>query len=415
MTLATSGLTRGACILTVCLIGITQHEVQGQFRGAGGQKRGVGSAVRPEVRISFKSRGALKGHAVPVRELTFSADGKLLATLDTNREPEIRVWELASQKMLSTRRGRAGAAGVVFSSDGTGVASGSSESAGVVPKLSHTVQFWDARRGGKLRSLRSHAGPVTCLAITRDGKRLASGGVGREKPGSGNVGVFRLFRNGGEVRVWELGKASELRHLIVDSAPVASLAFNPSGSLLAAASIGGTMTVWETGKWKQLKSWKCDYDAGVAGIAFSADGRQMVTAGAMRVRGIPSARIEIWDVAALRGNRTGGKASLLNQVPVLGRQQPGMVKSIGVRNGFRSVESAVFHPTDPRVLVTVCNHKTVTVWDVQSGKQLASLTGQCIAFSRDGRNAAMGQANGNVQLFDVRIERPARTPGPRKL
>lgn len=89
-----------------------------------------------------------------------------------------------------------------------------------------SLLFWDPLTGKMLRKLAGHSGPVWGLALSPDGRRLAS--------------VAGSERDGGEVIVWDLteGPYPQAREAfrIKDGGAQAAVAFHPNGLLFAVAT-----------------------------------------------------------------------------------------------------------------------------------------------------------------------------------
>jgi len=99
-----------------------------------------------------------------VHDLAFSPDGSILATGGT--VPTVRLWDVSSGEVVRTLRLQDGLFCVVFSPDGTILASaGGSERA---------VVLWDVESGEKLRSL-PHGDQLMAVAFSPDGTLLAAG------------------------------------------------------------------------------------------------------------------------------------------------------------------------------------------------------------------------------------------------
>jgi WD40 repeat protein len=112
----------------------------------------------------------LRGHDRPVCTLSFSPNGRLLASGDYGGT--VKLWDLAATTRRVPRTvsaARDEAAALVFSPD----------SATLAVAVDRVVQLWDAATGRLLARLEGPAGKVQCLAYAPDGRRVASGGYDR--------------------------------------------------------------------------------------------------------------------------------------------------------------------------------------------------------------------------------------------
>ncbi|HEY7662503.1 MAG TPA: c-type cytochrome [Xanthobacteraceae bacterium] len=164
--------------------------------------------------------------------------------------------------------------------------------------------------------LRGHGGPVRALAISSDGTQAVSGSfdtaiirwslarnaaeqVLRFHDGAVNAVVF--LRDGGiassgedaRIALWRAGEPQPATVLTGHQAPVVALALSPDGTMLASASWDHTARVWPLGavSGKAGTGFPTIESSGgasrvieghsqnVNGVAFSADGRSLVTAG----------------------------------------------------------------------------------------------------------------------------------------
>jgi WD40 repeat protein len=159
--------------------------------------------------------------------VAFSPDGKWLAagtaTVQGQRG-EIVLWELATGKELRTLKAQAkGAPRIVFSPDGKRLAAAYGGDEGA-------LKLWDPASGKELLALGGKES-TTCLAISPNGKWIASGGFDET------------------VKVWDAATGREILSVkAVGEANdrfVYSVAFSPDGKRLAVGDRDGVVRVWK--------------------------------------------------------------------------------------------------------------------------------------------------------------------------
>lgn len=90
-----------------------------------------------------------------------------------------------------------------------------------------TIRVWEAATGDCVRTLRGHLSDVMCLAVSTDGKLIASGGAWD-----------------GTMRVWD-GSSGELLAVFEVGSYIRSLAFSPDNKLLIAGCSSGRISIWD--------------------------------------------------------------------------------------------------------------------------------------------------------------------------
>jgi RNA polymerase sigma factor (sigma-70 family) len=239
--------------------------------------------------------------------LAFTRDGQRLACGEYQGgwvTKNIRVWEVATGKLLLKIEGHEGGAlSVAFSPDGLELASAGAD---------ETIRLWDAMTGQERRHLSGHKGVVHSVEFSPDGKLLASGGddqtirlwdasSGREirqirGHGSGveSIGFSRdgkSILSGSRdqtVRLWETETGRETTVLRGHQDDVLRAVFAPDGKRAASSSKDKTIRIWDLAKSKELSAFVTKYPA--VSLSYAPDGKILASS--------EYGKIILWDVAS---------------------------------------------------------------------------------------------------------------------
>jgi WD40 repeat protein/serine/threonine protein kinase len=223
---------------------------------------------------------------------------------------------------------------------------------------------------GKGRAPLRHDAAVLSVALSPDSERIASAD------------------QHGFLKIWDL-PSGQLLHSIhaYPGGQARSVAFSPDGQRLASACWDGTVTVWEAQSGRSLHSWKAH--AGAHRVAFSPDGRCLVSAGRDERR---NGEARIWEATTYKE----------------------ILAIAGLKK--RGVRGLALSPDGQRLAISFVDDPEVKVWDAQSGRELLTFRGHtrgvnCVAFSLDGRWIASGsgafsqQGNGEGKIWDSKSGR----------
>lgn len=199
-----------------------------------------------------------RAHTARVNALVFSPDGTLLAS--GSWDGTVKLWELSSGRLLWTGRHTRQVNRVVFSLSGTLLASGGDDA---------TIRLWEVSSGMELQTL-AQPEPISVLAWSPAASLLASGD---------RVGTIRL---------WALARVSAVcvQEQPGHAAWIEGLSFAPDGRTLASASYDRTVKLWT------LVPWQAHNTLSIQGwmrrVVWSPDGRILATCSFDRI-------IRLWD------------------------------------------------------------------------------------------------------------------------
>jgi WD40 repeat protein len=295
------------------------------------------------------SQLALIDHKGQVNAVTFSPDGGLLAT--ASDDGTVKLWDAGSWALLRTLTGAASrVAAVAFHPDGQWVAAGSDDGA---------TRVWHVSSDTPVRALSSRVllptRAVRGVAFSPDGKWLA-------------VASRDML-----VRVWEVDSARLDLTLSGHQQMVTAVAFDPSNpSRLVTASDDRTARVWDLTPRPESRTLP-GYEE-VACVALNAHATRVAGGGR-------NGRVCVWDAA--QGTR-------------LSAPQHDNAEVIGV----------VAYSPDGKRLLTADDGGTAVIWDVASGKALATLAGPprlifWAAYRPDGKVVVTASMDGTVHFWDA--------------
>jgi WD40 repeat protein len=360
----------------------------GDDTGGSDAKKVAGSsgAAVADAQAPLAPARLLTGHTDGVHAVAFSPDGKRVVTASHDRTA--RLWDAATAAELWRLEGHGGAVlGGAFSADGRRVATCGDDS---------LVMVWDADSGELIAILEGHQFIVFAVAFAPDGSVLSAG-------------------QDGSVRRWDVEGEKQIWAVNGDSLFPMCLDVSPDGRTFATGGRSAFVTVWDLATGRPLWREKAPRDDEDEGELFARQ-QQDAAAGARPSAASTPARPDPGAINTVVFSPDGSR--------LFSQRNQGAVHEWDAATGrlVRHLE-----PFSPAMAVDVspdgkwlfiAAQDGPHVWESQ-GSPMPRVTALTldgytnthdVAFSPDGRTAAMGYGGGWVDRMAWRAAGPTPVP-----
>ena len=366
----------------------------------------------------------LEGHTGYVSSVSFSADGKTLASASGY---EIKLWNVETGNEIRTLTNSGGS--VSFSVDGKTLASASG----------YKIKLWNVETGNEIRTLTNsgqYTQPFNSVSFSADGKTLATGSdeiklwnmeTGEEiRTLSGHTDIVNsvsfsadgktLATGSGDktLKLWNVETGEEIRTLSGHTDSVDSVSFSADGKTLASGSYDETIKLWDVETGEEIRT-LTGHTSFVSSVSFSVDGKILATGSGDRT-------IKLWDVET--GNKIRTFSGHTHSVESVSFSFDGKTLASGsydktiklwnmetgtkirTLSGHTSFVSSVSFSPDGKTLASGSYDKTIKLWNVETGEEIHTLSGHTdsvnsVSFSTDGKTLASGSVDSTIKLWNV--------------
>lgn len=279
----------------------------------------------------------LSQYALPVNAMTFSPDGRQLATAAIN---------------MTSGRNKSG-----------------------------EIRLWDVDSGREQRCCSDFSGLVSSLAFSPDGKTLASGGTVVTPETRGRI------KESGEANLWHLDAAKPSVLHKADKA-ILSVVFSPQGDKLAVSCEDGSVALYNPATGEQERVLRAESGISLSSnVAFSADGNKIASVGVKLSSGpkpLFQSHLQVWDAVS-------GKPLATLHPPEIPKETPQIKCVAFLPDGDRVVAGCgrnicFWNLKSGRIEATLSGHPN---------------TIEGLALSRDGSLLASEDNYGSIKLWQV--------------
>ena len=348
--------------------------------------------------VETGKQSVILGHGDVVTSAAFSPDGQRIVTAsDDNTVP---IWDAQMGERIVTLSGRT----AVYSPDGRSIVTSDGD----------TARIWNADNGKLAMVLRGHRSRVTGAVFSPDGRsvltasddktaRLWSAGtetntqmaVLAAHTGSAGRAVFSpdgrralTASDDNSVRLWDAEAGRQIATFTRAGSGMA--AFSPDGRLVAIPD-NNTVVVRDANTGEREDRIFQGHSAAVQSVAFSADGRRIVTASDDRTA-------RVWDL------QTGG------QIAALTEHTAPVRSAVFSPDGLRVVSTQTPQRSGNVTIVT-SNDSVALLWDALSGRVILRFEGDMVqlydaTFSPDGKRIVTASGDNTARIWDAETGKP---------
>jgi len=348
---------------------VTQRRKAGSARGTKGARPPLASAAT--LARTFSTIGVTvaiyRGHTMPVNALSWSPDGKAIASCADRSGVSIwNAFQPSIERTLSSGIRARYVSDLAWSPTGQELAVANSGNAVWCWRMSSQPGFWETLAvslGFRGHSYTRHAKPVTALSWSPDGQMIASAEKAR-------VFDYNTGREASAIHVWNTRTNKCWLIYKKHTHGVEGVAWAPDGSRIASCSVDRCVRIWDADDGNDLWFWR-PKNITTHTLAWSPDARYLAC-------GTEQGRVHVWDTLKERQAYTC--------------------------HGHKGPVYGVAWSPDGQRIASAGYDGLVHVWNAQDGQELFIYQNHdssifAVAWSPDGQHIASAGEDGQVHVW----------------
>ncbi|BAZ16845.1 WD-40 repeat-containing protein [Calothrix sp. NIES-4071] len=301
-----------------------------------------------------KEINRLEGHTDVLWGVTYSPDGKLIASGGTDRM--IKIWRPDGTLLQTLNGHELAVTSIAFSPDGKTLASASLDKKVLLWRMKETGEF----ESSPYKSLIRHSEGIYSVNFSPDGRLIATGSADN---------TIKIWRSSGELVKIIRGHTGEINWVT----------FSPDGQLIASASQDKTVKIWRRDG-SLVTTLPLNDFQGVTSVVFSPDNRYLAA-----------------------GNRSGA-VQLFRQTSIGAVKTSNFQLIKTLSNHTATVWNLNFSPNS-KYLASAGDDNAINIWNLD-GNLIETFKGHndavsSIAFSPDGKTLASASWDKSIKLWSL--------------
>ena len=333
-----------------------------------------------------RERNRFEGHTQAVMSVSFSPDGKTIASASLDNT--IKLWNLDGKCIQTLLKHEDVVSHVRFSGDGKTLISASKD---------NTVKIWQRQFDGSFKLLKSIPDKegISAVSLSDDGQIIATAS-------RNNTYTLNLWQKNGKLLVSLPGHTDQIR----------DLSFSPDNQIIATDSVDRTIKLWSVKKRKLLQTIQNDsmrldrfgvrfVDNTTIAATNSDRTIKLWNVNGRQIKSLPGHTDQVLYLDVSRDGKYIASASKDGTVKIWSPKSDKSLQTLVIPDATkRTINQLSFSP-DSKMIALASEDGTVKLWNIDGilPYKILQSGGRSVSFSPDSKRIVSGDSDGIVKLW----------------